>query len=85
MNNVLVPMDLSHYRVPTNRRGRGHRAFNNSRPRQYASNTAQLNMYADGGNQVQVDTTQIQETQKQQKGPCFKCGRMGHLAAECYS
>jgi hypothetical protein len=36
-------------------------------------------------NLTQVDATQIQEPPKRQKGPCFKCGRMGHLAAKCYS
>jgi hypothetical protein len=41
---------------------------------------AQLEDIAD-----QVDAAQVQEPTKRQKGPCFKCGWMGHLAAECYS
>jgi hypothetical protein len=82
MNNVPVAMDLSRSRAPNNRRGRGRRTFNNFRPRQYASNFAQVGDHMD---QMQADAAQVQDPTKRQKGPCFKCGRMGHLAAECYS
>jgi hypothetical protein len=56
--------------------------FSNFRPRQYASNVAQ---FEENEDHVQADAAQVQEPAKRQKGPCFKCGRMGHLAAECYS
>jgi hypothetical protein len=75
-------MDLSRSHVPNNRRGGGRRTFGNFQPHQYASNTAQLEDTID---QAQADAAQVQEPMKRQKGPCFKCGRMGHLAAECYS
>jgi hypothetical protein len=75
----LKGMVTDHY--TNNRRGRGRGTFNNFRPRQYSSNVAQ----AKDTDQMHVETAQIQEPLKRQKGPCFKCGRMGHLAAECYS
>jgi hypothetical protein len=46
---------------------------------------AQVETYTNDTDQMQVDAAQVQDTPRRQKGPCFKCGKMGHLAAECYS
>jgi hypothetical protein len=72
MANTPVPMDTSaRSRAPYNRRGqRGYRA-NQIREEE--------SPYEE---EEQVQVAQTQE-RRPPKGPCFKCGNMGHFARDC--